>query len=268
MIVRQPSIRQAPTGVFERWRNARLLAPAVATILAAALLIGLGTWQMQRKVWKEALLAEMSTRSALPPIDPGLRLWSNGAGRPPPFTRVTLTGKFLHDKERYWFADGRLGSGFHVFSPLVLDAGSRPNSPPSVVWINRGYVPAKLKDSATRAAGQPDGSTQVIGVVRAVGERNSFTPPNDIARNIWFWRDLPALDASAGFTPATADVAPVMVDAEPLPANPGGWPEGQSGDIKLPNRHLEYALTWFGLAATVIGVFLAFARGRMACPRE
>ena len=268
MTVPQPSIRQPGTTALERLREARLLAPAIATMLAAALLLGLGTWQMQRKAWKETLLAEMATRSAIVPVNPGLRLWSTSADLPPPFTRVTLTGKFLHDKERYWFADGRLGSGFHEFTPLLLDTAAPQDRPPYIVWVNRGYVPARLKDPATRVEGQTVGSTQVVGVIRAVGERNNFTPPNDIARNVWFWRDLSALDASADFTSATANVAPVMIDVEPAPPNPGGWPEGQSGDIKLPNRHLEYALTWYGLAATVIGVFLAFGRGRLARPRE
>jgi surfeit locus 1 family protein len=155
-----------------------------------------------------------------------------------------------------------------MLDTVASQPGPPDPGPPYIVWVNRGYVPVRLKDPAARPAGQATGLTRVVGVIRTVGERNTFTPPNDLARNVWFWRDLPALDASAGFTPGTANVAPVMVDAEPQPANPGGWPEGQSGDIKLPNRHFEYALTWYGLAATVIGVFLAFARGRLTRPRE
>ena len=249
--------------MLDRWRKAGLFAPAVATVLAAVLLCGLGSWQLQRKAWKEALLASLADRAAHAPVDPGLALWSRGTDQPPAFTRVTLKGTFLHDKERYWFADGRLGSGFHVFTPLLLDVPVTTTRPQYVVWVNRGYIPAGLKDPETRLAGQTDGRTIVVGAVRAVGERNAFTPPNDTARNVWYWRDLAALNASAAFTSATAHVAPVMVDAEAQPQNPGGWPEGRSGNMGLPNRHLEYALTWYALAVTVIGVFLAFAQARL-----
>ena len=245
--------------MIERWRKAGLTAPLLATLIVAAMLAGLGTWQMNRKAWKEGLLAEIAKRMAEAPIDATQRLWVAGAPLPQ-FTRVTLTGRFLHDRERYWFADGRLGSGFHVFTPLQVD-------PSRIVWVNRGYVPKNLRDPKSRPAGQIEGATIVTGVVREPGERNSFTPPNDVAHNVWFWRDLPALTASAGLAIDTL-VAPIMVDAEPSPANPGGWPEGQNGQISLPNRHLEYALTWYGLATAVIGVFLAFSRGRMARNRE
>ena len=236
-------------------RRTGLLWPAAMTLVLLALLIGLGTWQLQRKAWKEALLADIAARTTQVPADIGDAIFATGAARVLPYTRVRLTGRFLHDKERFWFADGRLGSGFHVFTPLQLAGGG-------LVWINRGYIPAHLKDPATRAAGQIAGAVTVIGLVRAPGERNSFTPANDIAHNVWYWRDLAVLDASA-FTP-DVNSAPVMVDAEVEPANPGGWPEGGTAIVSLPNRHLEYALTWYGLAATLVGVFLVYARGRVA----
>jgi surfeit locus 1 family protein len=172
---------------------------------------------------------------------------------------VRLTGRFLNEKERYWFSDGRLGSGFQVFTPLEI-------APHQVVWVNRGYVPEALRDPQNRNAGQSRGETEVVGLVRTPGEHNLFTPANDVVRNVWYWRDLPALQESA-FPPDT-QYAPVMVDADAVPANPGGWPEGGASLPNLPNRHLEYAITWYGLALALIAVFFSYARTRLTGRRE
>ena len=81
-------------------------------------------------------------------------------------------------------------------------------------------------------------------------------------------RELNKTHAMAGMRARLAraglpEAVPVFVDAEARPANPGGWPRGGTTVLKLPNRHLEYAVTWFGLAATLIGVFGAFAVARL-----
>jgi surfeit locus 1 family protein len=222
------------------------------------ILLALGTWQLQRKVWKEGLIAQRATLGQQAPVDaaPTL-LFSN----PPEFLHVRLTGQFRHDKERFWFADGPEGSGFHVFTPFEL-VTNPPSIPRYTVWVNRGYIPARLRNPAQRAEGQLQGEASVTGVIRLPGERNSFTPANDLAKNVWYWKDLPALHASA--FPEKVPLVPVMVDLDAQPTPPGGWPKGGTSNIRLSNRHLEYAFTWYALAATLIGVFLVFARGRLA----
>lgn len=246
----------SPVGFWSRYRTAGLLTPTIAMILALSLLAGLGTWQLQRKAWKEALLRDIAQRSDQPPIDVTTTILASPL---PIFSHVRVTGRFRHDKERFWFSGGRLGSGFQVFTPLEV-------APGQVVWVNRGYIPAHLREPSTRQASQIAGDATIVGLIREPGEKNVFTPANDVARNVWYWRDLPALQASA-FAP-DVKYAPVMLDADAKPANPGGWPEGGTSLIRPPNRHLEYALTWYGLALTLIGVFFAFARGRLIHPRE
>jgi surfeit locus 1 family protein len=245
--------------VIARLRAAGLFWPALMTVAMLPLLLALGTWQLQRKAWKEGLLAQRTSLGLKAPVNPGAALFSLGVDRPAEYTRVTLNGRFLHDKERYWFADGPEGSGFHVFTPFeVAEIG--------IVWINRGYIPARLRDPAARSAGQIPGTTTLTGVVRTPGERNSFTPPNDVAKNVWYWRDLPALQASA-FPPAVA-VAPVMIDLDATPATPAGWPRGGTAQARLSNRHLEYAFTWYALAATLVGVFCVFSYGRLTSTQK
>ncbi len=246
--------------MLRRWLNAGLLAPTIAGLVVLAILLTLGNWQMSRKTWKEGLLAQRAAMALKPLVAavPAL-LHAN----PPEFLRVQMTGQFLHDKERFWFADGPEGSGFHVFTPFEVDTDPK-SVPRSYVWVNRGYIPARLREATTRQAGQLQGPTSLTGVIRFPGERNRFTPDNDVAKNVWYWKDLPALHASA--FPDKVPLVPVMIDVDTTPAPPGGWPRGGTAQARLSNRHLEYALTWYALAATLIGVFLAFARTRLVRP--
>jgi surfeit locus 1 family protein len=145
--------------------------------------------------------------------------------------------------------------GWHIYTPLETKGGK-------ILFVNRGFVPEALKEPSSRAAGQIEGEVSVGGLIRKPGIRGSFEPDADQARNIWYWRDLAGMTASL---PATdqARVLPFFVDAIAEPENPGGWPKGGVTRLEIPNRHLEYALTWFGLAVTLIAVFAAFAWTRL-----
>ncbi|WP_423790794.1 SURF1 family protein [Microvirga solisilvae] len=235
-----------------------LLIPGLATLIALAILMGLGTWQMQRKAWKEDLIRQIETRaygepgSIVPESD-----WKNWRADQDEFRKVRVTGTFLHDREApvYGLAQGsRQGApiqGYYILTPLRLTTGG-------IAMINRGFVPTDLKNPATRAQSQPDGEVTVTGLVRAPEARNPFTPNDDPARNTWFTRDPQAIAQARGLEP----VAPFLIDADATP-NPGGWPRGGQTPLTLPNNHLQYALTWYGLALTLIGVFAAFAWRRL-----
>jgi len=124
-------------------------------------------------------------------------------------------------------------------------------------------VPDASKAPAARAAGQVPGETEVRGVVRVPRGKTTFTPQNDVAGNLWYWPDIPALTASAFPTEPTITALPFTIEADAQPAPPGGLPKGGVTRISLPNRHLEYAVTWYGIALTLIGVYLAFAISRL-----
>jgi surfeit locus 1 family protein len=245
--------------MIARWRAAGLFWPTLMTAVILPILLSLGTWQLQRKAWKEELLAQRASLGLKTPTDPGAALFSSQSDRLAEYTRVTLSGRYLHDRERFWFADGPEGSGFHVFTPFEVGEAR-------VVWVNRGYIPARLRNPGARAAGQFASTTTLTGVIRYPGERNRFTPANDVAKNVWYWRDLPALQASA--FPPSVHFAPVMIDLDATPAPPGGWPRGGSAQARISNRHLEYAFTWYALAATLIGVFCVFAYGRLTSAQK
>jgi surfeit locus 1 family protein len=172
------------------------------------------------------------------------------------FTRVTFRAAFQNDQEALVFAAASAfrpevsGMGYWVFTPARLADGAR-------VVVNRGFVPEANKDPATRAAGLVTGPVELVGVLRWPEHAGWFTPAGEPARNLWFARDQLAIAAAKGW----GNVAPFYVELE-APPPPGGLPQPAKLTVNLPNNHLQYAITWFGLAAVLAAVFAAFARAR------
>ena len=160
------------------------------------------------------------------------------------------TGTFEHGREQHFFATHQGSSGFYVYTPLRLADGR-------VLFVNRGFVPFDSKDPATREAGQVDGVVTVTGLARnPLDEKPGGVYENDISANIYYWKDLEAMAASAGLD--RARVLPFFLDADDTP-NPDGLPVGGVTLVNLPNNHLQYAVTWYGLAVALAGVWIAFA---------
>jgi surfeit locus 1 family protein len=225
-----------------------LFWPTVFTVPVLLLLLGLGSWQIERLFWKRELIAQRQAALAAAPVTA-----PRGAeeARGNEFHHITDEGVFLHDKEIFLGATSEAGrNGYQVLTPLEEPSGR-------IVFVNRGFIPAELKDPAARAAGQIAGRVRVTGLLRLPPAEKPawFLPDNRADRNYWFWVDLPAM--------AIADkldrVAPFYIDADATP-NPGGWPKGGVTRLELPNDHLQYAITWFSLAAALIVVYFLFHR--------
>jgi surfeit locus 1 family protein len=273
---RLSNLKTACHTMLQRLHRAGLVWPSLATLLGLAVLIGLGTWQLERKRWKEDLLARIAAGVKADPIlisPPDPSLLSPLKDRAPPlesmgvltreYTHVAVRGRFHHDKERYLYAPTPAGLGWHVYTPLELASGQ-------VVWINRGFVPDAKKAPETRWEGQVAGEVEVRGLIRFPAGKGLFTPANDVQHNLWYWPDIAAMTAAAFPEgrqkalggPLRPEALPLVIEADAQPEPPGGLPRGGVTRLDLPNRHLEYALTWFGLALTLIGVYLAFAISR------
>ena len=216
---------------------------------------------MRRLAWKEGLLATIAERTTAPPVPiPDEADWPTLKPDGYAYRHVTLTGTFEHGKEAHVFRPLEEARGpFHgigdlVLTPLRLASGAH-------VIVNRGFVPMARLDPATRQAGQLAGTVTVTGLMREPEGRNLFTPKDDPARNSWFTRD-PAGIAKAYGIPR---VAPFTIDAD-ASAVPGGLPQGGETVLDIPNNHLSYALTWFGLAGGLLGVFGAYAWRRLHPP--
>jgi surfeit locus 1 family protein len=230
-----------------------LLLPATVVFIV---LIGLGVWQIQRKAWKEALIADLTERVAAPPQAlPVPRDWSALDAAKDEYRRVRFTAQFDNGNEALVFASASgfrpdvadAGPGYWVFTPARLADGG-------VVMVNRGFVPDARRNPQTRLEGQVSGPVTLVGAMRWPDTRHWFTPGDDSAHNLWFMRDPAPIAAAKGL----GSVAPFYVEQE-TPAPPGGLPQPGKLIVSLPDNHLQYALTWFGLAAVLAGTFIAWA---------
>jgi len=244
--------------MLQSLKRAGLIWPTALTIAGLAVLIGLGTWQLQRKQWKDRLIAKIASRVVASPVplSEAQRTWL--AGGDIEYLHVTAKGRLHHDKERYLYTPAKSGLGWHVYAPLEW-------APSQVVWVNRGFVPDTSKDPARRREGQPPGEVEITGLARVPHAPGLFTPANDVGRNLWYWPDVAAMQSSV-FAGTDVRASPFWIDADAQPEPPGGLPRGGVTRLDLPNRHLEYALTWYGLALTLIAVYGTFAASRLRMP--
>ena len=245
----------------KRARLRTILFPALAALLGIAVLCGLGVWQLQRLAWKEALIARVTARLGAPAVAaPGPSEWPQLDVNEREYQPVTVTGRFAHDREIHVVQPlteprGRYGGyGYLVMTPLTTADGW-------TVYVNRGFVPQDKADPATRKEGQVEGDLTATGLLRAPHDRSWFMPGDNVAKNEWFSRD-PALYASVARLPS-GKVAPYIIDAFVNASLPGGLPQGGETIVDFPNSHLQYAITWFALAAGLAGVFAVFAWGRL-----
>jgi surfeit locus 1 family protein len=221
-----------------------LLWPTLIAIPAFCVLIVLGMWQMERREWKLGLIATMRERLAAPEVPaPTLERQTADFGYRPTWAE----GRFDHTKTLYWITPGPHGEpAFHILTPLM-----RENGPP--VIIDRGFVPTQLKDQVT----QPEGPQTVHGIARESQGAGAFTPADDPEHRLVFVRDVSHMAALMGLGP----VAPFFIEAVRAPG-PVVYPLGGQTQLQLRNEHLQYAITWFGLAGALLMVYLLYHRSR------
>ena len=231
--------------------------PWAALVFAVAgfvALVSLGTWQVERLAWKEGLIAAIDQRIHSAPRELAAIERQFADTGDVDYEPVTVSGTFDHAKERHFFATYEGQSGFFVYAPLMLADGR-------AVLVNRGFVPYDRKDPATRKEGEVTGVVTIVGLARnPLAEKPSMlVPDNEPDKNIFYWKDRDVMASSVGLDPTR--LAPFFIDAGPAP-NPGGLPVGGVTIVDLPNNHLQYALTWYGLAAALAAIFGTWLRRR------
>lgn len=227
-----------------------VLEPTIFAIVGLAILIGLGVWQLDRKVWKENLIAALTARLDRAPADlPPREAWASLTQQRDEFKRVGFPAEILPGQQALVYSAGSAlrsdvkGPGYWVFAPARLAGGSS-------VIVNRGFVPLDRKDAAKSV---PAGSIDIVGIMRWPETRGLFTPADDPKNNVWYLRDIAAMAAAKHWV----NVAPFYIDQE-SPVPPGGLPKPGKMVVNLPDNHLQYAITWFGLALVLAGVYLVW----------
>lgn len=261
-----PSAPPAPTGdprpgepgPSKPRSGAKAVLVGCCGLVAIALLVALGTWQVHRLFWKLDLIASVDARVHAAPVPaPGPAAWAGITAEADQYRHVSVRGTFDNTRATAVQAVTEAGPGFWIVTPLHTEAGT-------TVLVDRGFVPTDRRDPATRPAGQRQGPVEVVGLLRVTEPGGAFLRSNDPADDRWYSRDVAAIAARRGLT---GPVAPYFIDADATP-NPGGLPVGGLTVVAFPNNHLVYAVTWFALALMLAGA-LAWAvreelRGRRA----
>ena len=214
--------------------------------------MALGVWQLERLRWKLALIAQVTQNLHAPPIAVDDVLAMSAASAQ--YRRVRMNGHFENANEAYIFAMDASGvPAYHVITPFTLDDGR-------TLLVDRGIVPEQLRDPGARLAGELEGEQHIVGVWRTPDAPGLFTPAPSLRKRIWYARDAEGIAKAERVKLA----APVVVEADAAP-NPGGWPKGGQTVITFRNEHLQYAITWFALAAVTLGGWVAYhvSQGRL-----
>lgn len=226
------------------------LVPTLITVPALVLLLALGTWQVQRLLWKldliESVEAGMKAAPVMLPAGPlDADAWH--------FRRVVVKGSFDHSREFHLLAHSERGNfGYHVITPL------KRSDAPGWVLVSRGWVPVDDKAPARRAQGQVEGEVTITGVAHAPWGKGWFTPDNDHARNLWYYGNAAEMLAQAGITEAPV----LFVDADAEVTVPGGWPRAGHTRLTFTNNHLAYAFTWYSGAVVLAVIYVLWHRRR------
>jgi surfeit locus 1 family protein len=227
------------------------LAAAAAVLFSG--LNALGLWQLERRAWKHELIERVEQRVHAPPVaPPGPEEWPLVSAARDEYRHVRVSGTWLHDAEALVQASTELGAGWWVLTPLRQADGT-------IVIVNRGFVAPQRRDRTTRAAGNPTGEGQIVGLLRISEPGGGFLRHNDPAAERWFSRDVAAIAAARRLD----RVAPFFIDAERAPSIGEEAPIGGLTVVEFRDNHLAYAITWFALAAMVVaGTVIVVREGR------
>ena len=219
----------------------RLAVPALSSAVMLAVLLGLGTWQVHRLAWKTALLAQIDRAEQLPAV----ALSPN----PQPFAKVSVTGTMRDDLSANYGAEVRdTPQGTRIGAQLLVPL-ERPGEPP--IMVDRGWVPKDLAQGLAPDAGQ----VTVDGYVRAPDHPGMFSATDNLPMRQFYTLDPATIGAALGL-PAVAPFTLVALGPPP----PQLYPDPARHLPRPPNDHLSYAITWYGLAATLVVIFAIYAR--------
>jgi cytochrome oxidase assembly protein ShyY1 len=235
----------------------------VFTLLMVALFAGLGLWQLQRRVEKHALVAALTERLAAAPGSlPSPAQWSALTPATDEFRRVRFAATYQRLPDAMVYSSGSAvredvsGPGTWAFLPAALPTGE-------TVVINAGFVQNTMqdRDQQDRAVARliTNEPVMLTGYIRFPGAAGALTPSENPAKRLWFTRDHLAMARTLGW--GVQMIAPFYIDLEqPVPAS--GIPKPGPLEVHLKDDHLQYAITWFGLAGAVVIAFGVWWRGQ------
>ena len=235
------------------------------TVAMVAVFIGLGVWQLQRRVEKHALIAALTERVAAKPVPlPPQSEWARLTPEKDEFRRVRFRASYGAALDAMVYSSGSAvrddvsGPGTWAFIPARLEGGE-------VIVVNAGFVQNTMQDRAQQdravtrlVTGE---AADLIGYIRFPEAAGLLTPSANVEKRLWFARDHLAMAQALGWGDGGKTVAPFYIDLE-QPVAPSGIPKPGPLHVHLKDDHLQYAITWFALAGALVIAFFVWLRGK------
>ncbi len=216
--------------------------PTVTTIPILIALLLLGNWQLQRLEWKLGLIEQIEERAFMDPVP--LPIGINNLDELE-YQSVSLMGTFNNDQEMTVYSVGPNGEpGYDLYTPFTDQLGQ-------IIIINRGWVPEQIKNQVARPDTLVEGIVSVTGLLRKPGTKLWYGPENEPENNNWFYRDLAGMAKAQNIK----DVYPMFLYAAKMDGD-NSYPVAGRTEFNIVNNHLDYALTWFGLAIVLVVIYL------------
>jgi len=213
-----------------------------AVLVALGILIVLGTWQARKAGPKTALLKKIEVGLSATPMALPVHLDDPSSVE---YQRFSVVGRFLDKPPLAVFATNTEGKGgYHLYMPLKSQYGR-------IVMVNLGWVPNK---DQLESYIPPETDLNITGVLRANSQPGAFSAPNVISTNDFYTADVHDLAASWGFT--SKDYYHFRLASDHR-GELGTLPQGGQIRLDIPNNHFQYALTWFGIGLSLVGVYIA-----------
>ena len=218
------------------------LWPTLFTGLLFVCLLALGFWQVQRLEWKLGIVEQIESRAFMEPVSLPLNPINLDDLE---YQSVFVTGEFNNNQEMTMYSVGPNGEpGYELYTPLLLSDGK-------YIIVNRGWVPEQIKQQELRPNTLVVGETRLEGLLRKPGEKLWYQPENEPSNNNWYFRDLNEMAETQNL----GNVFPMYLYA----ARKSGdlnYPVAGRTEFNIVNNHLDYAMTWFGMAIVLIGIYI------------
>ena len=212
------------------------LSFTIFVIFFITLFCSLGTWQLYRLQWKQALISEIKQGLDSTPVEYSKLISQN-------YQRVALKGKYFFKDQIYLYSLNEKGQpGFDVITPFETLSGEN-------VLINRGWIKKELKNTKEINLVK---NNLVLGFLKKNIKKNIIKPDNSIEENIWFSINIEDLKKSTG-----KDFNDFIVYLENIEVK---IPAPKKISVDVPNNHLKYAITWYSISISILFYFLYFRR--------
>lgn len=218
------------------------LWPTLMTIPLLVCLIALGNWQLERLDWKLDLIEKIQIRA------------TQTAGALPADARdlddleyyhVKIAGQFDHSQELTMYSVGPNGEpGYDLYTPMIFEKGKS-------IIVNRGWIPEQLKEQNIRPTTLVSEEVSLSGLLRKPWFKLWYGPENEPENNMWFYGDVDAMASQMGLS----DYFPMYLYADKIVSD-NRFPVAGRTEFNIVNNHLDYVMTWYGMAIVLVGIYL------------